>query len=95
MAVLLCVLSVSILIAAPASLLMSQRPVGVGPALLIAADPADVAIASGVEILGPVAAPFAVFVAVASAERMQALRQNGAWFILDGRIVSFVCGQSR
>jgi len=79
-------------VVAPAAALVNG-PVGEGSlALVIARHPEAVATAAQVKLVGPIAAPFAVFAQIDTEEQITALSDAGSWAIIDGEAIAYLCG---
>ncbi|AML51612.1 hypothetical protein [Falsihalocynthiibacter arcticus] len=89
---LMCVLG---LLAAPAAVVLSA-PVTEGQVMLIVAPPwqnaQDIILRAKADSVGPKTAPFAAFAASDTPGLEARLKHAGAWAVLDGQIISQLCG---
>lgn len=83
------------LLAAPASVLVSASAKEGSVMLVVAApwrDAATIISDAGADIIGPQTSPFAAFAASEAAGTVARLKRAGAWAVLDGQIISQMCG---
>lgn len=83
------------LLVAPAAVVLSA-PVKEGQIMLVVAKPwhnaQDIIYRAGADPVGPNSAPFAAFAASDATGLEARLKHAGAWAVLDGQIISQLCG---
>jgi hypothetical protein len=76
----------------PAVALIARAPEEGGPVLVVAANPDASIRGAGGRPFGPGRAPLGSLATSNDPEFAQRLRESGAWLVLDGRILSAICG---
>lgn len=88
-------MSLLALLVAPAAVVFSA-PVKEGQIMLVVAAPwhsaQEIILRAGADSVGPNSAPFAAFAASDTSNLEARLRRAGAWAVLDGRVISQLCG---
>lgn len=82
----------------PLLALAAHQGLSIGePVLVISApwreDAADVIRRAGLQEISPERAPFGALTALSDASEVERLKNNGAWFVVDGRLVAQLCAE--